>query len=202
MNIIITSYHDTKKEYKGNHSGKEVLKRLPNKLNDYEIRKVSLPILFDDNFTELAKHIDTSTKAIISLGSLPMDYFALERVAINIKNANGKDNNGYSPTDETIMLDGRNAYFSSLPIREIESRLNKKEIPTVVSNSAGLSICNNIMYHTAYYCENSDLDYLFGFIHIPNMIHEENNTDPKAMEFDKILSGIKVVLGEVMKALN
>lgn len=131
-----------------------------------------------------------------------MDHFALERVAINIKHANGQDESGYSPSDETIVLNGRNAYFSSLPLRKIESRLNKTNIPALISNSAGLSICNNIMYHTGYYCEKSELDYLFGFIHIPHMIHEENNTDTKAMAFEEILNGIRLVLDEVIKALK
>ena len=125
VEIIITTYGGTKEECKANHSGREVLDQLPNKLNDYEIRKLSLPILFDDNFTELEKRIDTPTKAIIFLGSLPMDHFDLERIVINIKNVNGKDDNGYSPTDEAIMLNDRNAYFSSLSLRKIESRHNK-----------------------------------------------------------------------------
>lgn len=199
MNIIMTYYKNSNQSEQSIHSGQEVINQLPDVIKGYEIRKVPLPMMFDDNFRTLEKYIDDSTKGIVSLGSVPIDCFALERVALNLKNANGKDENGYSPTDETIAEDGRNAYFSSLPLRQIEDRLNRMGVPAVISNTAGLSLCNNIMYHTGYYQEKQQLEYLYGFIHIPSIADEAKSGEVKTMELEIIQKGIDLVLDEVIQ---
>ncbi len=75
------------------------------------------------------------------------DRISIERVAINISDANMPDNEGNKPIDEPIFKDGgENAYFSNLPIKEMVEALKSNNIPAEISNSAGTYVCNHIMY--------------------------------------------------------
>lgn len=57
---------------------------------------------------------------IIAFGQSTSDSIRIERVALNIDDARIADNNGYTPADEQIHADGKNAYFSTLPIKVIQ----------------------------------------------------------------------------------
>ena len=46
---------------------------------------------------------------------------AVERVAVNLRDAAMPDNSGNAPADEPIMADGPAAYFSNLPTRAMAS---------------------------------------------------------------------------------
>lgn len=148
---------------------KEVLKALPKEIDDKEIFPIELPVIFDECFEYLKPFIEEiKPDVIIELG-LAAGRVAImpERVALNVKDARGPDNIGYQPVDEVIRKDGKNAYFSTLPIRQIEEKLKENNIPVAISNTAGLYVCNNIMYHVAYYIDQNGLDTKSGFIHVP-----------------------------------
>src|SRR5919205_2104304 len=69
-----------------------------------------------------------------------------ERVAINVDDFRIPDNAGNQPAGEPIIEGGPVGYFSTLPIRAITDRLLRAQIPAVISNSAGTSLCNRLFY--------------------------------------------------------
>ena len=77
------------------------------------------------------------------------------------------DNQGHTPLDETIQLDGEPGYFSTLPIRSMVDELIKQGLPAAISNTAGTYLCNNVMYEALHYAKMNNLDMPCGFIHIP-----------------------------------
>ena len=80
---------------------------------------------------------------------VPPDFFissSIERIAINIDDFRIKDNEGNQPIDEKIYSDGDNAYFSTLPIKSIQSEITKNGIPASISNTAGNFVCNHVFY--------------------------------------------------------
>lgn len=156
---------------------KEVLKVLPKTINGSDIYPIELPVIFDECFDYLRPYIeDIKPDVIIELGlASGRTAINLERVALNVKDTSGPDNIGYKPKDEVIKEDGKNAYFTTLPIREIEEKLKEKQVPVKISNTAGLYVCNNIMYHVAYYVDQNNLNVKSGFIHVP----KSNEMKPK-----------------------
>ena len=106
-----------------------------------------------------------------------------ERIAINIDDARIPDNIGNSPIDEAIRKDGENAYFSTLPIKAIVDELNKNNIPSAISNTAGTFVCNHIMYESLYLASKKYPNIKAGFIHIPYI--EEQVKDKPNMPFMK-----------------
>ena len=99
---------------------------------------------------------------ILLLGQCPDgENIRLERFAMNMMDAKNPDNDGYTPSEETIYLKAPLAYHSPINIKTIVHHLQEKELPAVVSNSAGLYVCNRV-YYEALHLQRKAL-----FVHIP-----------------------------------
>ena len=125
---------------------------LPDVIDNIEIKKVTLPTVFKDSSRVLEENIKSfSPNIVICVGQAGgRNKITPERIAINIDDARIPDNIGNSPIDEAIRKDGENAYFSTLPIKAIVDELNKNNIPSAISNTAGTFVCNHIMYEALY----------------------------------------------------
>ena len=135
-------------------------------IGDYIIHTEILPVDFATAAGELKKHIAAQQPdAIVSLGLAAGRYkITPERIAINVKDG-VKDNTGYLPVDEPIDVDGKDGYFTTLPIRQMVEALQSAGYPAEISNTAGAYLCNNVMYEALQYAEPKQLQA--GFIHIP-----------------------------------
>ena len=142
---------------------------LPDNIDNIEIKKITLPTIFKDSSHVLEENIASfSPNIVICVGQAGgRSKITPERIAINIDDARIPDNIGNSPIDETIRKDGENAYFSTLPIKAIVDELNKNNIPSAISNTAGTFVCNHIMYDALYITSKKYPNIKAGFIHIP-----------------------------------
>lgn len=104
---------------------------------------------------------------ILSLGqSGSGDSVKLERVALNMMDSKMGENDGYTPDEEPIDRDGDAALFTSLPIKSLRSAIEAKGINSVISNSAGLYVCNRL-YYEALRLERERSGLRALFIHLP-----------------------------------
>ena len=158
---------------------------LPNVIDNIEIKKITLPTVFKDSSRVLEENIDSfSPNIVICIGQAGgRNKITPERIAINIDDARIPDNIGNNPIDEAIRKDGENAYFSTLPIKAIVDELNKNNIPSAISNTAGTFVCNHIMYESLYLTSTKYPKIKAGFIHIPYI--EEQVKDKPNMPFIK-----------------
>jgi len=170
----------------------EIIKLLPNSIYGNEIVKVLLPVVYDECFEILLPIINNiKPDVIINLGLAGRrKAINLERVAININDSRQKDNKGNIPLDEVIVESGENAYFSTLPIKQMMKNIQIKNIPVEISNSAGTYICNNLMYHVLHYICNNNLSIKAGFIHVPFMSEQLDNPKVSSLPLDIILEGV------------
>jgi pyroglutamyl-peptidase len=179
---------------------KEILKLLPKSIHGNEIITVELPVIYDECFDYLKPIIESNNPDIILMLGLAggRKAITLERLAVNLKDAVGPDNIGYTPHDESIVKEGKEAYFSTLPLRKIEARLQEKNIPVALSNSAGLYVCNNIMYHVLHYVDQNNLDVVSGFVHLPYMDEQKREKDafslPLVVMLEAVIDIIKIIL--------
>lgn len=161
------------------NSTQQILENLPDTIGDFQIIKVLLPTVRYESFDLLIPYLD-EVDAVISLGMANnRTKISLERVAINVDDFRIADNKGNQPIDEIIIENGPTAYFSNLPLRKIEQKLNEKHIPTEISNSAGTFVCNHLMYQVAHHVHNS---LTFGFIHCPPLHVMSKETMTSAIE--------------------
>ena len=97
-----------------------------------------------------------------------------EKVAINLDDARLADNEGVLRNDVKILDNGPDAYFTTLPIKEMVDTAKAVGVPASVSLSAGAFLCN----HVFYVAQNNfaGTKVRSGFIHVPLM-------DSQAPEF-------------------
>ena len=166
-------------------------------IDNIEIKKITLPTVFKDSSRVLEENIKSfSPSIVICVGQAGgRSKITPERIAINIDDARIPDNIGNSPIDETIRKDGENAYFSTLPIKAIVDELNKNNIPSAISNTAGTFVCNHIMYEALYITSKNYPNIKAGFIHIPYI--EEQIKDKPNMPYMKkeyIITALELII--------
>jgi pyroglutamyl-peptidase len=116
-----------------------------------------------------------------------------EKVAINLDDARLADNEGVLRSDVKILDNGPDAYFSTLPLKEMVEAIKAQGIPASVSLSAGAFLCN----HVFYVAQNkfTGTHVRSGFVHVPLM-------DSQAPEFpgmptmplDQMVTAVRAML--------
>ncbi|MCA9923790.1 MAG: pyroglutamyl-peptidase I [Anaerolineales bacterium] len=135
--------------------------------------------------------------AIVCLGEAGgRTAIAIERVAINLLDFNIPDNSGVQLHDEPVRPDGDIAFFSTLPIREIEAALKEAAIPAALSLSAGTFLCNQIFYTIMHYLHKYKLNKPAGFVHLPQLPEQVVAERPlrPSMSLDMMCQGVTLIL--------
>ncbi|WP_367272233.1 pyrrolidone-carboxylate peptidase [Deinococcus sp.] len=95
---------------------------------------------------------------------------ALERVAVNVMDFDIPDNAGQVYRDAPVHPHAQApaAYLSTLPLRRILSAWHAAQLPGYVSNSAGLYVCNAVMYQALHHLHTTGRSHVpCGFVHLP-----------------------------------
>ena len=170
-----------------------LVETLPKKILHAEVDGLILPVVSDEAMPLFQKQLAKQYDGIILLGvARGRSRIALERVAINVDDYRIPDNAGVSKIDEIIEPLGPAAYFSTLPLREMERVLKAHQIPAYVSNTAGTYLCNHMMYEACHLHANTKVKC--GFIHvpaIPEMVLEE---DVASMPLETLQKALVLVI--------
>lgn len=175
----------------------EIVKRLDGKeINGYTIETAVLPVDFAESEQRVLAEIrEKQPDVVIMLGlAAGRSKITPERIAINVKDG-AADNNGYTPVDEPIDANGPDGLFSTLPIRNMVTKLKENNYPATISNTAGAYLCNNIMYAAINEARKSEEPFSAGFIHIPAS-HElaiQNDRLP-SWSLDDLTESIKICI--------
>ena len=116
-----------------------------------------------------------------------------EKVAINLDDARLPDNAGVQRRDVKILDDGPDAYFTTLPIKEMVDAAKAVGVPASVSLSAGAFLCNHVFYVAQNKFAGTKIRS--GFVHVPLM-------DSQAPEFpglptmplDQMVTAVRAML--------
>lgn len=140
-----------------------VLSLLPNSIADWAIEKVCLPVSFRRAPIVLREAIATySPNLVLMLGQCPAgENIRLERFAINMMDSTKSDNDGYIPNEETIYAHQPLALQTPLSVKALAISCAETGLPVVVSNSAGLYVCNRVYYEALHLQQNAL------FVHVP-----------------------------------
>ena len=169
----------------------DAVSRLPEVIGEYKIMKLELPVTFREAANIVAQKADEiSPDVIICVGQAGgRSAITPELVGINLRYAKIPDNAGNQPQDESIIQGGKNAYFSSLPVRHIADEIGKIGIPAQVSYSAGAYVCNDVFYTLLARFEGTKTRV--GFIHVPYCT--EQNKEP-SMSIENIVNALVVAI--------
>lgn len=123
-----------------------------------------------------------------------------ERVAINLDDARIEDNEGNQPVDSPIFEDGKNAYFTSLPVKAMVQKIKDAGVPSSISYTAGTFVCNHLMYGVLYYIEKEFPGMKGGFMHVP-YLHEQavSRANTPSLSKDDIVKGIEAAITAIVE---
>jgi pyroglutamyl-peptidase len=135
-----------------------------------------LPVTYRESADRLLELVaEHSPEVVVCLGQAEgRIQITPEKVAINLDDANLADNEGVLRNDVKIVESGPDAYFSTLPIKEIVEAIKARGVPAAVSLSAGAFLCNHIFYVAQNKFVGTHVRS--GFVHVPLM-------DSQAPEF-------------------
>ena len=125
--------------------------------------KCCLPVSFKRSPEVLREAIEHyQPDFILCLGQCAEgENIRLERLAINMMDSAKGDNEGYRPNEETICHEAPLALKTDFPIKQLCADCINAGLPTIISNSAGLYVCNRIYWEALRYTGKAL------FVHIP-----------------------------------
>lgn len=132
--------------------------------------KLCLPVSFKRAPKMLREAIERyQPEYVLCLGQCAEgEKVRLERFAMNVMDSEKGDNDGYQPNEETIDVDAPLALQTGLDIKQLQKECADAKLPTVVSNSAGLYVCNRTYFEALRLNRNSL------FVHIPKNIDKSS----------------------------
>ncbi len=147
----------------------EAVKLLPKEIKGAEIITIEIPTVFDKGAKAVEDAIEKySPDAVLCIGQAgSRSCISIEKVAINLREARIPDNDGNQPLESPIRADGKNAYFTTLPVKAMVENVRANGIPSHLSFTAGTYVCNDVMYIVLYTLENKYPNVKGGFIHVP-----------------------------------
>lgn len=165
--------------------------RLPDHIGDYQLTKLCIPVVFGES-AELVinKAKELSPDVILCIGQAGgRRAITPEFLGINLRHATIPDNKGNQPQDELIIIGGENALFSTIPVRKLAQAINDSGVMSAVSYSAGVYVCNDVIYTLLAYFKNTQTKV--GFIHVPYCT--EQKKEP-SMPLEDIVKGLTIAI--------
>lgn len=175
----------------------QAVKRLPDTIDGVKIIKKQIPVSFRGSVNDLDKLIkEYNPDVIIAVGEAGgRAAVSIERVAINVDDARIPDNDNYQPKNIKISINGKNAYFSKLPIYQIQEAIQAQGIPAYISDSAGTYVCNHVMYHLLEVLSKKYPNKIAGFIHVPYAPEQVvDKSDMPSMSTDQATQALKIAI--------
>ena len=171
----------------------EAVKELPDLIGEYQLTKMQIPTVFGMAAEKiLAIAAELNPDVIISVGQAGgRKAVTPEVIGINLREARIPDNTGNQPVNLPVVPDGPDAYFSTLPVREMVAAISSEDIPAALSYSAGAFVCNDVLYTLLHHFKGTHVR--IGFIHVPYLPQQAVNGQP-AMSKEQILRALTLAI--------
>ena len=172
----------------------EAVSLLPDAIGDCTLIKLRVPVVFGETAEiVMRKAEELNPDIILCIGQAGgRQGITPELVGINLRYAKLPDNRGNQPKDESIIPNGKTAYFSALPVRKMAEKIQKEGIFSQVSYSAGAYVCNDLFYTLLARFENSKTEV--GFIHVPYC--DAQNKQP-SLPISDIVKGLTIAIQDL-----
>ena len=146
---------------------REAVMALPDVVGDYALTKLEIPTVFGlaaETVLQAAEIL--CPDVILCVGQAGgRASITPEVVAINLREASIPDNAGNQPKNMPVVENAPAAYFSTLPVRAMTEGVKAAGIPCSLSYSAGVFVCNDLLYTLLHHYDGTDTRV--GFVHIP-----------------------------------
>ena len=172
---------------------REAVMALPDVIGDYTLIKLEIPTVFGlAAETVLRAATDLRPDTILCVGQAGgRAAITPEVVAINLREASIPDNHGNQPQNTPVVENAPAAYFSTLPVRHMAEAVKAAGVPCALSYSAGVFVCNDLLYTLLHHYDGTDVRV--GFIHIPYLPEQAGEGVP-SLPLDEAVKGLTAAI--------
>jgi pyroglutamyl-peptidase len=139
--------------------------------------------------------------AVLGLGQAGgRPVLSLEKVAINLADPRSERERDGGLQGKPVIAGGPDAYFTSLPLAAILRTLKRHHIPAAISLSAGVYVCNTVMYSALHTLRRRRIPA--GFIHLPyEAAQAAHHRAVASMSLPTMIAGVEIVLETIARIL-
>ena len=179
----------------------ESVKKLSDTIAGAQIVKLEIPTVCHRSLAVIDQAIqEHNPDVVLSIGQAGgRTDITVERIGINMDDCRIPDNDGQQIIDEPVFPNGPAAYFSNLPIKAMVARIQERQIPASVSNSAGTFVCNHVLYGVRHIIETKYPGKRSGFIHIPFLPQQViDKKNMPSMSLDSIVEALTAAIEAII----
>lgn len=183
----------------------ETVKRLPDTIAGAEIIKKEIPTVRHKSLQVIDEAMaEYDPDVVLSVGQAGgRSEITVERVGINVDDFRIPDNEGNQVIDEPICPGGPDAYFVTVPIKTMVRRIQSRNIPASVSNSAGTFVCNHVTYGVCHLISRKYPGKRSGFIHIPFLPRQVvDKPNMPSMSQELMVEAIEAAIEAIVEAVS
>ncbi len=165
-----------------------------------ELVKLRLPVVFREAGERLAAALEREKPDLVLCLGQAAGRAAItpERLGVNLMDAASPDNAGFQPQEEPVIPGAPAACFARLPVKELAEAIRAAGVPARVSNSAGLFVCNALLYRLLHEMETRYPQMLGGFVHVPCLPEQADRLGKgkslPSLELPEIVRGLQAGL--------
>jgi pyroglutamyl-peptidase len=139
--------------------------------------------------------------AVVGLGQAGgRPVLSLEKVAINVADPRADRERDGGLQGKPVIPGGPDAYFTRLPLAAILRALKRHDIPAALSLSAGVYVCNTVMYSALHALRKRRTPA--GFIHLPYEASQAaHHRAVASMSLATMTAGVEIALATIARAL-
>jgi pyroglutamyl-peptidase len=171
--------------------------------SDAKVRSMRLPVNCRRASQNIIKAISTlKPAAVLGLGQAGGRLvLSLEKVAINLADPRAEREREGGLESKPVVAGGPDAYFARLPLTAIVRMLKRHRIPAAISLSAGVYVCNSVMYSALHALRRRPTPV--GFIHLPyETAQAAHHRAVASMSLATMTEGVEIALQAIAGALQ
>jgi pyroglutamyl-peptidase len=126
------------------------------------------------------------------------DRILVERIALNLDEAERPDQAGVRRRGCRIAADGPVGYWSTLPVDRLITAVDAAGLPVAGSPHAGGYVCNHLFFGVRHRLETEGPVIPMGFVHVPPLPEQVAGLDGRSgLELDHLEQAARIILSEV-----
>lgn len=162
---------------------------------DDDVRFTSLPVAYgeDTRALELALSADPVDLLLHTGQAAGSAAVRVERLAVNVRYAAHAVGIGPAAPQQVIDAGGPAAFFSTAPVEAMVAAIHGAGIPAVLSNHAGIYLCNHVLYCSLQRAQLENATHQVAFLHVP-YLPAQVGPDQPSMDADRIAAAIRAAI--------
>jgi len=171
----------------------EAVAKLPEIIGQWQLTKMKIPVEYSKAAEAVIEKAQSIVPDVILCVGQAGGRSAItpEVVGINLRDAALPDNAGLLQQNVPVIPGGPDAYFTTVPVRNMVSAIKAANIPASLSLSAGAYVCNDTLYSLLHRFHRTKTRV--GFVHVP-FLPAQAKEGVSSLTLEQITTGLTAAI--------